>query len=288
VVGASMPPLPPLAVTGATGGVGGMVARELAAAGLPQRLLVRDLQRAPGLDGAASVFCSYADTAACAAALAGAQTVLMVSASEAVDRLDQHRSFVDAARQAGVGHLVYTSFYGASAASTFTLGRDHYATEEYIKEAGLDYTFLRDNFYLDFLPAMVGEDDVIRGPAGQGRVAGVTRADVAAVAAKVLRDPAEHRGRTYDLTGPQALTLTEVAVILSEGLGREIRFHDESIKEAYASRARWHAPDWQLDAWVSTYTSIAAGEVAEVTGDVEALLGRPPQSLSDFLSAAAP
>jgi uncharacterized protein YbjT (DUF2867 family) len=281
-----MPPLPPLAVTGATGGVGGMVARELSAAGLPQRLLVRDPQRAPVLDGAVPVVCSYADTAACAAALAGAQTVLMVSASEAVDRLDQHRSFVDAARQAGVTHFVYTSFYGASATSTFTLGRDHYATEEYIKQAGLNYTFLRDNLYLDFMPALVGEDDVIRGPAGQGRVSGVTRADVAAVAAKVLRDPAAHRGRTYDLTGPEALTLTEVAAILSNGLGRKISFHDESVEEAYASRARWNAPDWQLDAWVSTYTSIAAGEVAEVTNDVKALLGRPPQSLSDFLAAA--
>ena len=112
---------------------------------------------------------------------------------------------------AGVQHIVYTSFFGAAPDSTFTLGRDHYATEEWIKASGMDYTFLRDNFYLDFLPLLAGEDGVIRGPAGDGVMAAVARADIARSAVTVLRDPALHVGRTYDLTGPEDISLARAA-----------------------------------------------------------------------------
>ncbi len=276
--------LPTLAITGSTGVLGGLVAAELAAAGVPQRLLVRTVAKAPALPGAAAVPFSFSDRAACAVALDGVETLLMVSGSESADRLDQHRAFVDAVQAAGVRHVVYTSFYGAAPDATFTLARDHFVTEEYIKASGIDHTFLRDNLYLDFMTALVGEDDVIRGPAGHGRAAAVARADIARVAAAVLLDASAHRGATYHLTGPQALTMTEVADLLSSHLGRSITFHDETLAEAYASRARWGAPDWQNDAWVSTYTAIAAGDLAEVTNDVEMLTGRRPLSLVQLLS----
>ena len=94
----------------------------------------------------------------------------MVSAAESADRLDQHRTFIDAAAEAGVRHIVYTSFLGAAPDATFTLARDHWVTEEHIRASGLAFTFLRDSFYLDFLPALAGEDGVIRGPAGDGLV----------------------------------------------------------------------------------------------------------------------
>ncbi|HEY5821351.1 MAG TPA: SDR family oxidoreductase [Propionibacteriaceae bacterium] len=276
--------LPSLAVTGSTGALGRLVAEELAAAGVGQRLLVRTLAKAPTLPGSVPVSFAYADSAACAVALAGVDTLLMVSASESVDRLDQHRAFVDSVREAGVRHVVYTSFYGAAPDATFTLARDHAVTEDYLRASGVDVTFLRDNLYLDFMGAVIGEDDVIRGPAGDGRVAAVARADIARVAATVLQDPASHVGRTYDLTGPEALTLTEIASQLSGHLGRTIRFHDETLAEAYASREKWGAPDWQNDAWVSTYTAIAAGELAGVTDDVRAVTGRTPLSLRDLLA----
>ena len=145
---------PTLAVTGSTGHLGGLVARLLAEAGTPQRLLVRDLHRAPDLEHAVPVVVSYADPVLAKAALAGVTTLFMVSAAEAEDRLQQHYTFVDAAAAAGVQHVVYTSFFGAAADSVFTLGRDHFATEEHIKASGMDFTFLRDNFYLDFLPLL--------------------------------------------------------------------------------------------------------------------------------------
>ncbi|MEW1808673.1 SDR family oxidoreductase [Pseudarthrobacter sp. NPDC080039] len=281
---ASPPDLPELAVTGSTGGLGGMVARHLAASGFAQRLLVRDASRAPQLDDAHPVVCSYGDGAASRQALDGVKVLFMVSAAEAEDRLQQHYAFIDAAADAGVQHVVYTSFYGAAPDATFTLARDHYATEVRIKASGTDFTFLRDNFYLDFLPLMTGDDGVIRGPAGDGAFSGVAREDIARCAHAVLRDPAIHKGKTYDLTGPEELTMAQAAEVLSAGTGRTVRYQPETVEEAYASRASYGAPQWQLDAWVSTYTAMAAGEMAGLSPDVHGLTGQDPITLAEFLT----
>ncbi|WP_024368496.1 SDR family oxidoreductase [Arthrobacter sp. TB 26] len=277
---------PMLAVTGSTGHLGGLVARQLADAGSPQRLLVRDPSRAPELEGGVPVVVTYADQVLAKAALEGVKTLFMVSAAEAEDRLQQHYTFVDAAAAAGVQHIVYTSFFGAAANCTFTLGRDHFATEEHIRASGMDFTFLRDNFYLDFLPLLAGADGVIRGPAGDGAMAAVARADIARSAVTVLRDPALHIGRTYDLTGPEDISLATAADLLTAGTGRTITFHNETLEEAYASRASYGAPPWQVDAWVSTYTAVAAGELAGPTSAVHELTGREPLGLAQFLAGA--
>ncbi len=271
-------------ITGSTGALGRLVARALSEQGHAQRLLVRDPARAPELAGTSVVRTSYADPELARASLEGVTTLFMVSGAEAEDRLEQHRTFVDAAADAGVEHVVYTSFQGAAADCTFTLGRDHWATEEHIRARGLGFTFLRDSFYLDFLPELVGEDGVIRGPAGDGRVAAVTRADIARSAVAVLTDPAAHRDATYDLTGPEALSFAEVAALLTAHTGRTVTYHDESIEEAYASRRKWPAPPWQYDAWVSTYTAIAAGELAAVSDHVRRLTGREPTGLASYLT----
>jgi NAD(P)H dehydrogenase (quinone) len=280
----------PIGVTGATGRVGGQVARALVAAGHDVRLLVRDASRAPSPAGPGGVdvaVCEYRDGRASRRALDGLGLVLMVSGAEARDRVDEHRGFVDAAAAVGVEHLVYTSFAGASPTSTFTLGRDHWATEEHIRASGVaHHTFLRDNLYADLVPFLAGDDGVIRGPAGDGRLAGVAVADVAAVATTVLRDPAAHRDATYVLTGPEAFTLAEAAATVSRVTGREVRYQHETLEEAYASRASYGAPDWQVEAWVSTYTAIAAGEMATVTDHIERVTGRPARSLEQVLTAA--
>ncbi|WP_432524011.1 SDR family oxidoreductase [Kineococcus sp. SYSU DK006] len=282
---------PGLALTGATGKLGGRVARRLAEAGVAQRLLVREPARAPQLPQAVPVQSFYAHTPAVEAALAGVQTLFMVSAAESPTRLQEHRDFIDAAVAAGVKHLVYVSFFGAAPQATFAHARDHFHTEQYLRAAeaahGVQWTFLRDNFYADFLPELVGEDGVLRGPAGTGRVAAVAQDDIADAAAVILREPAAHAGRTYDLTGPEALSLAEVAAIITEVTGRAVSYHDESVQEAYASRAGTGAPQWLQDAWVSTYTAIAAGEVAQTTGDIEHLTGHAPLTLAEVLRRAA-
>ena len=187
----------PLAVTGSTGRLGGRVAALLAQDDLALRLVCRDPSRAPAI-GAEVVAATYGDARAMTAALGGVRTLFLVSAAEDAERLAQHRAAVDAAAAAGVEHVVYTSFLGAAPDATFTLARDHAATEEMLRASGMSWTFLRDALYADFLPLMVGEDGVLRGPAGDGRVAAVATDDVAAAAVAVLRDPAAHAGRTYD------------------------------------------------------------------------------------------
>ncbi|MGO4104461.1 SDR family oxidoreductase [Leifsonia sp. YAF41] len=273
-----------IAVTGATGHIGGRVASELAHRGHSLRLIVRDAARAPQLPGAEIAVATYGDGDAVEKALAGVDVAFMVSAHESAERVSEHLSFVAAATRAGVRHIVYTSFVGAGHAAGFTLARDHGATEDAIRDSGLGYTFLRDNFYLDLLPHFADENGVIRGPSGNGVTAAVARADVADAAVAVLEHPEQHHDTIYELTGGEALTLGDIARRASVTTGRRFTFINETLDEAYASRAHYGAPDWQVEAWVSTYTAIADGELAHITDDVRRLTGHEPRTLEDVLN----
>jgi uncharacterized protein YbjT (DUF2867 family) len=190
---------------------------------------------------------------------------------------------VDAAIAAGVARIVYLSFVGAARDATFTFARDHFLTEEHIRSSGIDFTFSRQNLYMDLLPLIAGSDDVIRGPAGKGRVAPVLRDDVAdALAVLVTED--RHAGYTYTLTGPDTLTLGDIADELSSTLGRPVRFEDETLEQAHASRAAYGAPAWEVEGWITTYTAIAADELDTITHDIEQLTGHPPVGVRQYLS----
>ncbi len=274
-----------VAISGVTGHIGGTVLRRLANIGEHAHIigLVRDASRAPQRDGVEFRVTDYADADACENALAGVDVFFMVSASEAEDRVAQHLNVIQAAVRAGVKHIVYTSFVGAGPDAVFTLARDHGLTEDAIRASGMDFTILRNNFYLDVLPLFADENGVIRGPAGEGRVAAVARADVADVAIAVLRKPELQAGRTLELTGGEALTFAEVASRASVILEKSMTFVNETVSEAYASRAHHNAPQWQMDAWVSTYTAIAAGELEIVNGTVLMMTGHDPRTLEDIL-----
>lgn len=274
-----------LAVTGSTGRLGSRVARGLSVLGVDQRLVVRDPSRAPALPGSHIATADYGDSGAVRTALTGARTVFMVSAAETHDRIQQHLTFIDAAVDAGVERIVYVSFLGASPTATFTLARDHWATEQHLRSVGVAHTIVRNNIYADFTPYFIGTDGSIRGPAGDGRVAVVAQADIAEVAVAVLTSDGAYDGRTLNLTGPEALKIDEIAAILSDHLGRTVTYIAETIEEAYASRAVYGAPPWQVDAWVSTYTAIAAGELSTVSEDIPEVTGHPAMTLKQVLAA---
>lgn len=280
-----MSELPDLTVTGSTGAVGGRVAHLLAAAGLSQRLVVRDGTQAPELPGAVPVSVpDYGVRAPMEEALRGTRTLFLTSFRESEDRLKRHLNAVDAAVAAGVERIVYLSFLEASPESTFLLGRQHFATEEHIKSKELGFVFLRSSLYADFVPYFTGADGVIRAPAGDGRVSWISRDDIAdTVVAAVTTDRFD--GETLENTGPEALDLHETAAVLSRVTGRDISYVEETEEQAWESRRPTGAPDWEIAGWVSSYLAIANGELSTVSDTVERLTGRPPVDLETLLRA---
>ena len=272
-----------IAVTGVIGNLGGMVSGLCKENGIKVRNLARNKEKAEKM-GFSDVFkSSYDKSEDTIKSLEGIDVLFMVSGSENPDRIQQHKDFIDSAKTAGVSHIVYLSFYNASKNSIFTLGRDHYATEEYIKEKGFKYTFLRDNFYVDFFVDMCREYDEIKGPAGNGKVSAVVRSDVSEVAAKILENPEKWENQTLNMTGPEELTMEEITKLASKYLRKEIKYIPETVDEAYESRKIWKAEQWEYDSWVSTYTAIAEGEQAGVSNDIEKVLGRKATSLTEYL-----
>ena len=272
-----------IGITGVTGKLGSKVAQLISEQGISARHLARNPQRAALYDNAELVQAAFENSLEAVEALKGIDVLLMVSASESPNRLQQHFAFLDAAHEAGVKHIVYTSFYNAATEATFTLARDHAKTEKYIKERGFTYTFLRDNFYLDFFLDLCLNNGEIRGPAGNGKVSAVARQDVSEVATTILAKPDKWKNHLLNMTGPADLSMADIVHFVSEQKGEIIPYIDESIEEAYASRKAWPAQDWEYDAWVSTYTAIKEGKQAGVSSDIERVLGRPATSLEQLV-----
>ena len=202
-----------IGITGVTGKLGSYVANLAYKKGIASVHLARSPERAKINASAEIRKIVYANTPEVVEALKGIDILLMVSARENPERVKEHQDFLDAAKLAGVEYIVYTSFYGADEKATFTLSRDHAQTEAYIKELGFTYTFLRDNFYLDFLIDMALENGEIRGPAGSGLVSAVARKDTSRVAAEILLNPKEWENQTLNLTGPEDLSMEEIVML---------------------------------------------------------------------------
>ena len=275
-----------IGITGVTGKLGSYVADLVDQKGIASIHLARSPERAKVYASAEIRKIVYSNTPEVVEALKGIDVLLMVSARENTERVKEHKSFLDAAKLAGMQHIVYTSFYGADDQATFTLSRDHAQTEAYIKELGFTYTFLRDNFYLDFFIDIALENREIRGPAGSGLVSAVARKDTSRVAAEILLNPKNWEKQTLNLTGPEELSMEEIVALLSKETGDAIAYVDETVEEAYASRKKWPAQNWEYNAWVSTYTAIKVGEQAGVSTDVEKVLGRQAMSLEEVLKSS--
>lgn len=272
-----------IGVTGVTGKLGGQVAKVLSQKGLKAVHIARSPERAIKYDNAEIRKASYENSEESRKALEGIKTLLMVSAKENPKRVEEHHDFIDAAKIAGVEHIVYISFYNNKKDATFTLSRDHYQTEKYVKEQGLKYTFLRDNFYIDFFLDLCFEYGEIRGPAGDGLVSAVARRDAADIVVAVMLNVQEYENKVLNLTGPRDLSMKDIVEVVGEKLGKEIFYINESVEEAYESRKVWEAEQWQYDSWVSTYTAIAKGEQSGVSLDIEKILNRPATSLEDLV-----
>lgn len=272
------------AITGATGFLGSRIARVLAEAGRTQALIVRDADRAPRLPGAGVREAEYGNSLAARAALEGVGTLFMVSGGEDPHRQQNQIDFIRVAADAGVEHVVYLSFLTVTPESRFAYAQVHRATEEAILASGMAYTFLRPNIYMDIVPYWVNSRGVLAAPAGDGRVSLISRRDICEVGSRIMLDPEPWRGRTVHLTGPQSLAFTDIVDTLSEATGRPARYVPQTEEEAYETRRAFAMDDLELEASVSTFTAIAAGEFEQVHPDVEEITGHRATSLREFFT----
>jgi NAD(P)H dehydrogenase (quinone) len=164
------------------------------------------------------------------------------------------------------------------------MARDHALTEGHLRTCGLPFTALRDNLYLDVLPHLFDGAGIVRGPAGHGAAAYVSREDVAHVVAATLT--ADWDGQhTPDVTGPEALTFTHVVTRLAALTGRALFYVDEPVEEGCRWRAASGAPHWAVETWLGSYLATAAGELDAVSDTVTRVTGRRPMTLEQHFAA---
>ncbi|GAA4713103.1 Uncharacterized conserved protein YbjT, contains NAD(P)-binding and DUF2867 domains [Promicromonospora umidemergens] len=284
-------------LTGADGRLGSRLAFRVAAAGGRQRLLVTGQGVVPRLPDGASlpeteIVAVQAEPGArtLTRAFAGAYAVFLVPGKERPGRLAKHRAVIDAAVLAGVRHVVYVSSVGAGPDAVASAARDDWLTEEYLRGTDLTWTMLRITMFHRTLTFAVYDESrrslpgmVLRAPAGDGRVASVAHDDVADVATAVLldEDPNRHASRIYHLTGPEALSLDEVAAALSTATGRTIRYAPQTLDQARSLFYRSTAAE--VEDWITQCQAIAAGVLTGVSPDVRQLAGRGARSLEAWL-----
>ncbi|PSR56995.1 NAD(P)-dependent oxidoreductase [Adhaeribacter arboris] len=270
-------------ITGATGHIGNRVA-EILKDYDSLRLMCREPEKLAGFTKAEKVKGDYKDSTSLGNAFSDIDTAFIVSGYAAPgQRALLHKNAIAAAVMAGVKHIVYLSFQGASPRSKFPMSQDHFQTEEFIRQSGLSFTLLRDSFYMDLIPEMFGENRLMKGPGGRGQVAWVAREDVARTIAHVLLDPLPYQG-TFDLTGPEALTLAQTAERFTQLQGKEYIYQEETITQGIRWRNDLGAPAWEVATWIGSYLAIAAGEVAPVSNAVEQITGLKPFSLETYFT----
>ena len=280
-----------IVTTGASGQLGRLVAHALADRVSPATVTLG--ARDPGklADLAAKGFKTAAvdfdKPASLAATFSGADAVLIISGDAPNDvRIRQHRAAIDAAKSAGVGRVVYTSFTNATPASLFPFAAIHADSETYLKASGIPYTILRNNQYAENLTlAAAKESGEFALPGIGGKVAYITRADLAAATAAVLTQPG-HDGKVYELTGAEALDLVEVADLLTKVSSTPIRAREIPLSDYGSALAGRGLPPFVVEALVGLRQAVAAGEYAAVTDDAHRLAGRPLETVRTFLARA--
>jgi NAD(P)H dehydrogenase (quinone) len=282
-------------VTGATGGLGQAVVENLLKTVSPSQVavLVRDPAKAADLQaqGVTIKQGDYTDYASLTAAFAGVDKLFLVSSNDVPNRTPQHANVIKAAQEAGVKHLVYTSFQrktedGSSAA--WAIAEAHLATEKLLKESGLTYTILKNALYLEVLPLFMGpvlETGTIYLPAGDGKVPYASRADMGAAGAAVLTGTG-HENQSYNISNDTSYSFHDIAKILSDLSGKTIQYVSPDAEEFGTALAAAGVPAGAIQMTAGFSVAIAHDEFDFPATTLEKLLGRKPESATEFLKAA--
>lgn len=277
-----------IAITGATGQLGQLVVQQLRGRVPADALvaLVRTPAKAAAL-GIAARAADYTRPETLPAALAGVQTLLLISSNEIGQRIAQHRNVIDAARAAGVERIVYTSLLHADR-SPIGLAPEHAQTEALVKASGLAYTLLRNGWYTEnYTGSAKGavEGGAVIGSAGAGRISGATREDYAAAAAQVLAT-AGHDAKTYELAGDSAFTLADLAAEISHQTGKTLPYRNLPPADYAAALKGFGLPEGIAQAIAAWDVDASKGALFDDGRQLSALIGRPTTPLSVAVAAA--
>lgn len=281
-----------IVVTGATGNLGGLAVDALLRRGVEPDSVVATGRNTEQLDllderGVKTVAIDYEDRDSLLGAFEGAEKLLLVSASEVGQRVEQHRNVVESAGEAGVELLAYTSVLRADSA-TQLLAKEHQATEELLASSGVPHVLLRNGWYLENYTSQIPtylENGAIVGAAGEGRISGATREDYAEAAAAVLTSSGQ-AGAVYELGGDQAFTMAELANELSRQTRRDIVYRNLAVDEYAELLVSFGLPEPAARTYADGDRAVADGELYVDTGDLSRLIGRPTTPLDEAIRAA--
>lgn len=272
-------------VTGATGNIGVELVKKLSKTGQLVRAFVRSGKQTQiiALPGIEFTEGDFGDPKTFTPALDNVDRVfLLIPSSSEVER--QQHNFVDAAKQARVRHIVKLSQLGADTHAPGRFQRYHGAVESHILKSGIPFTFLRPNLFMQGLlnfRSTISSQSAFYAPAGNAKVSIVDVRDIAAVAARVLIESG-HEGKTYNITGPEALTHAEMADQLSSAVGKPIKYLDVPSEAMRQALLGFGMPEWQADGLVEDYDHYRRGEAAEVTSTVRDITGNDATRFSQF------
>jgi uncharacterized protein YbjT (DUF2867 family) len=273
-------------ITGATGKTGGELAHQLTEADVPFSAIVRNPDKASLLEEmeADVVVGDLTDRTFLSAAMAGIEKAVLIM-SNVDNQLEIEKQFVDVAVESNVQHIIYLSSLESIPGVTNPITSIHVATEEYIRASGLDWTMIRPAFFMQTFAASaprIKETGTLVLPLGDASITATDLRDIASVIVKVLTESG-HENKSYDLTGPELLTMTEIAARFSEVLGREYKYVDLPI-ETFAERLKAVGfNEWRVSAVSAELKTIADGSLDHTTDMVQQLLGRKPCSIDQFI-----
>ncbi|MDR6640226.1 SDR family oxidoreductase [Paenarthrobacter nitroguajacolicus] len=282
-----------IVITGATGQLGQHVIEALLELNVPADSIVATGRSVEKLSrfadrGVRVTAMDYDDATSVAEALKGASKVLLISGSAVGQRVEQHRTVIEAAKAEGVELLAYTSIANADTTG-MKLASEHQVTEAILKESGVPFVLLRNGWYLENyteqLPGTLAQG-ALAGSAGEGRVSGASRADYAHAAAAVLV-AGDQAGKVYELGGDEAFTMDELAAEISAASGKTVVYNDLPADQYAGLLTSVGVPEAFAEVLADSDLGIARGDLLVTGGDLRKLIGRPSTPLSEAVRSAA-
>jgi len=279
-------------ITGATGTIGSNLTFILARNKIPVRALVRDKSKVS--EALLDLEIEFAEgdftkPETLDAALEGVDGAFLVSPGDR-DLVEFQANFIDAAKKAKLKHIVKLSSIGTGAEALYSIGRWHHEVEKRIEQSGIPYTFIRAHSFMQnfFVHAsFIQREGAFLAPMGEGRIPMIDIRDIVMVAAVVLTSE-NHEGKTYEITGPEAISYSEAADVFSEVLGKPVKFIETPLSTTRENLLKGEWPEWMVDDVISLYRFFREGHATEVTDTVETLIERKPGTFAEFVRDYAP